>query len=61
MFVTKRAIEHLAARLESINERYWELDRAHRRLLDELGYVEEQVIEHKVLRKKGGPEKGEAV
>ena len=62
MFVTKRRLEseldYMRKSIDTMNDKYWAIYRAHQRLLSELGFTDEVVHEHWVLRKKGGPEKG---
>ena len=60
MLVTKKKfyaeLEWLERRNKKLDERYWELLRAHARLLQHLGLEEVAVPETTVLRAKGEPE-----
>jgi hypothetical protein len=60
MFVTKKRfqseVEWLERQHRELSDKYWELRRAHVRLLRHLGIDEVTVPEETVLRAKGGPE-----
>ena len=62
MFVTKKQLRatelYLLGEIDRAHNRYWELWRAHRLLLEKLGLDSIEVPATTILREKGGPEKG---
>ena len=62
MFATKKQLKdterYLSAEIERAHNRYWELWRAHRLLLEKLGLDAIEIPATTILREKGEPEKG---
>ena len=51
-------LDALDARIEVVNNKYWDLWHKHERLLKHLGLSEHKIPEAIELRTKGGPERG---